>query len=79
MVWVGQAMMPRILAGELQPVCLPCSYTFLARDDLTVTLAPEQILQLADLGVLPDAVSFVDRVNEVLRRRRAARKPPAAS
>jgi len=79
MVWVSEVMLPRVLSGELQPVCLSCSYGYLTRDDIELKLAPEQVTQLADLGVLPESVSFVDRLNRALQRHRQGKNRPAGN
>lgn len=64
-VWISATIHPRVLTGELEPICLPCLPLIerFAGYDIEARIHPDQAQELAEVGILDYAQSLVERWN----------------
>ena len=66
--WIGMSLYPRVLAGELIPICLPCTPGVIGMiSGPEFRLHESQVEELRALGLLEHAQNTVDRLNRARR------------
>lgn len=64
-VWVSQPMIPKVMKGEMRPVCNPCGARLTdTDDDVTWGLLPEQEPQLEAFGILELSRAVVEAMQK---------------
>lgn len=67
-LWVSHAMVDPVDSGGVTPICMACTEVSMdARKEWSAMVAPEQVADLANLGLLGFADQFTTHVNRTRR------------